>query len=224
MRCWRSALFRYAGDHDAMKTLSVSTHPLVQTGLARIRDKATPSEDFRRHVREVSALLFAQASADLETVPVEIETPIERTTGAALSRDVVLVPILRAGLGMVDGIWPLIPTAQVAHIGIYRDEVTAKPQPYYSKIPPGLSEGDVFLLDPMLATGQSAVEAVNQLKNYGAKRIRFVCLIASPQGVETFHAAHPEIAITTAALDLRLNERCYIVPGLGDAGDRYFGT
>jgi uracil phosphoribosyltransferase len=207
-----------------MKTLTVSTHPLVLTGLSRLRDKNTSSDDFRRHVREVSALLFAQASADLETRPVEIETPIERTTGTALSRSVVLVPILRAGLGMVDGVWPLIPTAQVAHIGIYRDEATAKPQPYYSKVPPGLGDGDVFLLDPMLATGQSAVEAVNQLKSYGAKRIRFVCLIATPEGVETFHTAHPEIPITAGALDRALNERSYIVPGLGDAGDRYFGT
>jgi len=207
-----------------MKTLTVSTHPLVLAGLSRLRDKNTSSDDFRRHVREVSALLFAQASADLETRPVEIETPIERTTGTALSRSVVLVPILRAGLGMVDGVWPLIPTAQVAHIGIYRDDATAKPQPYYSKVPPGLGDGDVFLLDPMLATGQSAVEAVNQLKSYGAKRIRFVCLIAAPEGVETFHAAHPEIPITTGALDRALNERSYIVPGLGDAGDRYFGT
>jgi uracil phosphoribosyltransferase len=207
-----------------MKTLTVSTHPLVLAGLSRLRDKNTSSDDFRRHVREVSALLFAQASADLETQPVEIETPIERTTGTALSRSVVLVPILRAGLGMVDGVWPLIPTAQVAHIGIYRDDATAKPQPYYSKVPPGLGDGDVFLLDPMLATGQSAVEAVNQLKSYGAKRIRFVCLIAAPEGVETFHAAHPEIPITTGALDRALNERSYIVPGLGDAGDRYFGT
>ena len=207
-----------------MKALNVSTHPLVQTGLTHLRDKTTSSDDFRRHVREVSALLFAQASADLETRSVDILTPIEPTTGTALSRAVVLVPILRAGLGMVDGIWPLIPTAQIAHIGIYRDEATAKPQPYYSKVPPGLGEGDVFLLDPMLATGQSAVEAVNQLKAYGAKRIRFVCLISSPEGIETFHAAHPEIPITTGALDRGLNERSYIVPGLGDAGDRYFGT
>lgn len=189
-----------------------------------MRDKRTSSEEFRRHVREVSALLFAQASADLETVPVEIETPIERTTGTELSRVVVLVPILRAGLGMVDGVWPLVPTAQIAHIGIYRDEATAKPQPYYSKLPPGLGDGDVFLLDPMLATGQSAVEAVNQLKAHGARNIRFLCLIAAPQGVETFHGAHPEIPITAGALDRCLNEKSYIVPGLGDAGDRYFGT
>lgn len=209
---------------ETMKALTVSSHPLVRIGLSRLRDKQTSSDEFRRNLRKVAALLFAQASADLETRPTEIETPIEPATGAELSRPVVLVPILRAGLGMVDGIWPLIPRAQIAHIGIYRDEETALPQPYYSRMPTQPDSVDVFLLDPMLATGQSAVEAATQLKNAGATRIRFVCIIAAPQGVDTFHRTHPEIPITTGALDLGLNDRSYIVPGLGDAGDRYFGT
>ncbi len=207
-----------------MNLLTISTHPLVQTGLGRIRQKSTPSDDFRRHVREVSALLFAEASATLETRSIDIETPVARTTGLTLARPIVLVPILRAGLGMVDGIWPLAPTAQIGHIGIYRDEATARPQPYYSKLPPTLAEADVFLLDPMLATGYSAVEAADQLKAHGAKRLRFLCLIAAPTGVETFHRSHPEVPVSAGAVDLGLNDRSYIVPGLGDAGDRYFGT
>jgi uracil phosphoribosyltransferase len=207
-----------------MNSLTICTHPLVQTGLSRMREKSTPPDDFRRYLREVSALLFAEAARDLEIRPIELTTPLERTTGNALVRPVVLVPILRAGLGMVDGVWPLAPSAQIAHIGIYRDEATARPQPYYSKFPPALDTADVFLLDPMLATGQSAVEAANQLKAYGARHIRFVCIIAAPAGVETFHRAHPEIPVSTASLDRGLDFRSYILPGLGDAGDRYFGT
>jgi uracil phosphoribosyltransferase len=205
-------------------SVTVCTHPLLQSGLARLRDCQTSCDAFRRHVREMSMLLFVEASRDLETGVMEITTPLEKTTGRVLIHPIVLVPILRAGLGMVDGIWPLVPTAQLAHIGIYRDEETARPHPYYSKFGPALDTADVFLLDPMLATGQSAVEAVNQLKAHGAARLRFICLLSAPPGLETFHAAHPDVPIFTAAVDDHLNAHSYIVPGLGDAGDRYFGT
>lgn len=169
-------------------------------------------------------LLFVEASRDLETGAVEVATPLAQTTGRALVHPIVLVPILRAGLGMVDGIWPLVPTAQLAHIGIYRDEQTARPHPYYSKFGPALDTADIFLLDPMLATGQSAVEAANQLKAHGASRLRFICLLSAPPGLDTFHDAHPDVPVFTAAIDECLNAHSYIVPGLGDAGDRYFGT
>ncbi|MFN0128300.1 MAG: uracil phosphoribosyltransferase [Verrucomicrobiales bacterium] len=205
-------------------SLNVCAHPLLQAGLTRLRDRDTTCDAFRRHVREMSMLLFVEASRDLPTQEVSVSTPLAVTTGRALVHPLVLVPILRAGLGMVDGIWPLVPTAELAHIGIYRDEETALPHPYYSRFCPALHTADVFLLDPMLATGQSAVEAVNQLKAHGATRLKFVCLLSAPPGLETFHRAHGDVPIFTAAVDERLNEQSYIVPGLGDAGDRYFGT
>ena len=204
--------------------VTLCSHPLLQAGLARLRDRRTACDEFRRHLREMSLLLFIEASRDLETESVPVTTPLEPTTGRVLARPIVLVPILRAGLGMVDGIWPLVPTAQLAHIGIYRDEATALPHPYYSKFGPGLATGEVFLLDPMLATGRSAIEAVNQLKTQGVQRLRFICLVAAPDGLGAFQAAHPDVPVFTSAVDLRLNEESYIVPGLGDAGDRYFGT
>jgi len=204
--------------------VTLCSHPLLQAGLARLRDRRTACDEFRRHLREMSLLLFIEASRDLETESVPVTTPLEPTTGRVLARPIVLVPILRAGLGMVDGIWPLVPTAQLAHIGIYRDEATALPHPYYSKFGPGLETGEVFLLDPMLATGRSAIEAVNQLKTRGVRRLRFICLVAAPDGLSAFQAAHPDVPVFTSAVDLRLNEESYIVPGLGDAGDRYFGT
>ena len=147
-----------------------------------------------------------------------------RAGGVAFARRIVLAPVLRAALGMVDGIWPLAPDAEVAHLGICRDEITARPQPYYSKFPADLRGADVFALDPMLATGQSAVEAVNQLKAHGASQLAFLCVISCPQGIDTFHRHHPEVPVFTGAVDPGLDERFYIVPGLGDAGDRYFGT
>jgi uracil phosphoribosyltransferase len=207
-----------------MNSLTVCTHPLIQSALSRLRDHRTDCEEFRRHLRGMSMLLFVEAARDLETRTVEVTTPMEKTTGRKLVHPIVLVPILRAGLGMVDGIWPVVPAAQLAHIGIYRDEETARPHPYYSKFGPDLNSAEVFLLDPMLATGQSAVEAVNQLKAHGASRLRFICLVSAPEGIKTFHAAHPDVPVFTATVDLRLNEHSYIVPGLGDAGDRYFGT
>jgi uracil phosphoribosyltransferase len=204
--------------------LTVVQHPLVHIGLTRLRMVSTPPAEFRRHLREVAALIFAEATRTLPTREVEITTPLARTTGADFLRPVVLAPILRAALGMVDGIWPALTTAQVAHIGIFRDEATTKPVPYYAKYPADLDKADVFLLDPMLATGQSAAVAADQLKANGAKSIRFLSIISCPQGLEYFHSQHPDIPVYTGAVDLGLNERSYIVPGLGDAGDRYFGT
>jgi uracil phosphoribosyltransferase len=213
-----------ATDQSAGPSVTVCTHPLLQTALASLRDHRTPCDAFRRQVRSMSRFLFIEASRDLETSALDVPTPLQKTTGRMLVHPIVLVPILRAGLGMVDGIWPLVPTAQIAHVGIYRDEETARPHPYYSKFPPAINTADVFLLDPMLATGQSAVEAARQLKAHGVERLRFVCLIAAPPGLETFHCAHPDVPVFTAAVDERLNAQSYIVPGLGDAGDRYFGT
>jgi uracil phosphoribosyltransferase len=207
-----------------MPRLVVVDHPLAQVAITRLRSASTPPPDFRRHLRELSALIFIEATRDLDTTPTEVTTPMARAGGAALVRRIVLAPVLRAALGMVDGIWPLAPDAEVAHLGICRDEVTARPQPYYSKFPAGLRSADVFALDPMLATGQSAVEALNQLKAHGASRLTFLCIISCPQGIDTFHRHHPDVPVITGAVDRGLNPRFYIIPGLGDAGDRYFGT
>jgi uracil phosphoribosyltransferase len=172
----------------------------------------------------VATLLLFEATRHFETAEAEVRTPLGRARGAELVRPVVLAPILRAGLGLVDALWPLLPEAAIAHLGIYRDEATVLPQPYYSKIPEGLEEAEVLVLDPMLATGRSAVEAVNQLKAHGARRLTFLSIICCPQGLETFHSAHPDVPLYTGAVDSGLDARSYILPGLGDAGDRYFGT
>ncbi|MGI8603120.1 MAG: uracil phosphoribosyltransferase [Verrucomicrobiales bacterium] len=207
-----------------MSFLNIVSHPMAQTALSRLRSIGTRPPDFRRHLREASAVIFIEATRRLETRDVEVTTPLARTSGVSLPRPIVLAPVLRAALGMLDGIWHIAPEAQIAHLGIYRDEVTLRPQPYYSKFPDSLEEADVFALDPMLATGQSAIEAVNQLKAHGARRLTFLSLIGSPAGLEAFHSAHPEVPVFIAAVDRGLNEQSYIVPGLGDAGDRYFGT
>ena len=205
-------------------SLHVLHHPIASVCVTQLRDLRTSSERFRVAMQRLSALVFAEASKDIPLSGIEVQTPITSTTGHEFSRPVVLVPILRAGLGMVDGILSLVPDAVVAHVGIARDEATAKPQSYYAKLPPLLAHAEVFLLDPMLATGGSAVSAVQQLKDVGAKSIKLVGIIAAPEGVSAFTSAHPDVPIFTAALDEKLNERSYIVPGLGDAGDRYFGT
>ncbi len=204
--------------------LNVVSHPLAQAALGRMRAASASPAVFRQAMREASVWIFAEASRSLETVETDVATPLARTVALQLARPVVLAPILRAGLGMADSILPLVPEAQVAHIGIYRDEETATPRAYYAKFPPRMREADVFLLDPMLATGQSAVEAARQIKEIGVTRLSLLTVISCPPGVETFRAAHPDVPIFTAAVDLGLNERAYIVPGLGDAGDRYFGT
>jgi uracil phosphoribosyltransferase len=207
-----------------MSTVSASTHPLVAHKLSRLRDKSTDPKRFRELVREIAALLAYEATADLQTIPRDVETPLTKMTGADLKEKVGLVPILRAGLGMVEGIWELMPSAEVWHIGLYRDERTLKPVEYYNKLPTEPTVSVCLILDPMLATGGSATATVNVLKRWGAKKIKFVGLIGAPEGIARLQTDHPDVDIFLAAIDDHLNEKGYIVPGLGDAGDRQFGT
>ncbi len=204
--------------------LRVFDHPLIQTKLTRLRDRATVTGDFRRLLNEIAALMTFEISRDFPTKEVAVVTPLERTVGRALSRPVTLVPILRAGMGMTDGILALIPEARVGHIGIYRDESSLEPVAYYAKFPPDMAQGPVLLVDPMLATGGSATHAVGELKKRGCRDIKMVCLVCAPPGVMRLGEHHPDVVVYTASLDRQLNERGYILPGLGDAGDRIFGT
>jgi uracil phosphoribosyltransferase len=205
-------------------SLHVSTHPLVAHKLTRLRDKGTTPKQFRELVRELSWLLGYEAMRDLTTRPRAIETPLEPMDGAELEPPVGLVPVLRAGLGMVDAMLELMPTAQVWHIGLYRDERTLKPVEYYNKLPDAATVQVCLILDPMLATGGSSAATVDILKAWGAAKIKQVSLIAAPEGIATLSEAHPDVDIHVAAVDRQLNERGYIMPGLGDAGDRQFGT
>jgi uracil phosphoribosyltransferase len=205
--------------------LTVLDHPLIQHKLSLLRDRHTSTRDFKQLVSEIAMLMAYEVTKDLPTEPVEVDTPLERMTGRQVSgKKLTLVPILRAGLGMVEGIAQLIPSARVGHIGLYRDHDTLKPVDYYFKIPAAEIERDFFILDPMLATGGSAVAAVGALKDAGARRIRFLCLVAAPEGVGRMLERHPEVPVFAAALDRQLNSQGYILPGLGDAGDRLFGT
>ena len=207
-----------------MSNIFPSTHPLVAHKLTRLRSVDTEPKKFRELVRELAALLAYEATADLLTVPKDVQTPLAVTTGAELKEKIGLVPILRAGLGMVEGVWGLMPSAEVWHIGIYRDERTMKPVEYYNKLPLEPTVSVCLILDPMLATGGSAIATVDVLKRWGVRRIKFVGLIAAPEGIEALQARHPDVPIHLAAIDERLNENKYILPGLGDAGDRQFGT
>jgi len=207
-----------------MNNVYSSTHPLVQHKLARLRDKNTKPKKFRELVREISALIAYEATADLLTCPVKVTTPIADTEGQDLKDKIGLVPILRSGLGMVEGIWSLMPSAEVWHIGLYRDEQTLKPVAYYNRLPVAPTVSVCLILDPMLATGGSAVATVDILKNWGVSKIKFLGLIAAPEGIQRLQDAHPDVPIYLAAIDQGLNENAYIVPGLGDAGDRQFGT
>lgn len=202
----------------------VVTHPLAQIHLTAMRRQDTPPAQFRWHLHRLAEILFTVASRGLETAEVTLQTPLAETQGHAFARPLVLVPILRAGLGLSDAIHALVPEAVVAHIGIARCEETAQPRPYYAKLPVVLYEADVFVLDPMLATGGSACEGLRQLKEAGAHRITMICVVSCPEGLAALNRAHPDVPVYTAAIDDGLNEKCYIVPGLGDAGDRYFGT
>lgn len=205
--------------------LTVVAHPLVQHKVTLLRDKNAATRDFKALVNEIATLMAYEATKDLLLEPVEVETPLEKTTGVRVAgKKLALVPILRAGLGMVDGIIELIPNARVGHIGLYRDHATLEPVHYYFKIPGDEEDRLFLLLDPMLATGGSAVQAATTLKQVGARRVRFLCLVAAPEGVRRMLEAHPDVPIYTAALDRELNEHGYILPGLGDAGDRLFGT
>ena len=207
-----------------MNNVFESTHPLVKHKLTRLRDEATKPKKFRELVRELGALLTYEATADLATSQVEVKTPMAITVGENLSDKIGLVPILRAGLGMVEGVWELMPSAEVWHIGLYRDEQTLKPVAYYNRLPIAPTVAVCLILDPMLATGGSAVATVDILKKWGVAKIKFVGLIGAPEGIRRLNEAHPDVPIHLAAVDNHLNEHGYIIPGLGDAGDRQFGT
>ncbi|WP_296954483.1 uracil phosphoribosyltransferase [uncultured Dialister sp.] len=204
--------------------IHVIDHPLIQHKLTIMRQKGTSSGEFRTLLKEITLLMGYELTRDLPLEDFEIETPLEKTTGKRVAgKKLGIVPILRAGFGMVDGFLDLVPSARVGVIGLYRDPVTAKPIEYYCKLPDVINR-DFILLDPMLATGGSAVAAIDMMKEHGVKNIKFMCLVAAPEGVEVVNKAHPEVPIYTAALDRQLNEKKYILPGLGDAGDRIFGT
>ncbi len=200
-------------------------HPLISHKLAILRDKHTGTKEFREIISELSSFLCYEALRDASLKEVEIETPITKTKGQMINEDdYAFVPILRAGTGMLDGLIKVMPNAKIGHIGMYRNEETLKPVRYYYKVPKGLSEREVILLDPMLATGGSGVDAINSLKESGAKKIKFLCIIAAPEGIKKIQELHPDVQIYCTAIDEKLNEVGYIVPGLGDAGDRIFGT
>jgi len=207
-----------------MARLNILDHPLIQSKLTIMRDVRTDNEAFRQLLDELTALMVYEITRDYPLRDRTVRTPLEETTGKGLDVPVVLVPILRAGTGMLSGVLHLIPMAKVGHIGLYRDPQTLEPVEYYCKLPPELPQAQILLVDPMLATGGSAVAATDVIKREGGRQIQFLCLVAAPEGVETYTAAHPEVPIYTAALDRKLNEKGYILPGLGDAGDRIFGT
>jgi uracil phosphoribosyltransferase len=204
--------------------LVVVDHPVLADRLTVLRDRETGHGDFRQALFEASAILAVEAARDLPVVEVPVETPLEPTSGSRLPSEIAVVPVLRAGLGMVDAFLRLLPDARVGHLGLYRDEDTLEPFEYYERMPPGLAEAHVFVVDPMLATGGSAVHALDRLKAAGARRIALVCLVVAPQGLAAVEAHHPEVPVWTAAVDRELDENAYIRPGLGDAGDRVFGT
>ena len=207
-----------------MENVFLSDHPLVKHKMAKLRDINTQPKKFRELIKEIAGLLTYEATRDLLIKPTEVETPIATAKGAELIEKIGLVPILRSGLGMVQGIWELMPSAEVWHIGIYRDEESLKPVEYYNKLPISPTVGVCLILDPMLATGGSASATIDILKRWGVQRIKFLGIIAAPEGIHEVHKNHPEVPIHLAAIDEHLNEDGYIVPGLGDAGDRQFGT
>jgi uracil phosphoribosyltransferase len=204
--------------------LTVVEHPVLADRLVTLRDRATPHGAFRRALEEASAILAIEATRDLPTRDVTVDTPLEPANGDVLLGEVAIVPVLRAGLGMVDGFLKLLPDARVGHLGMYRDEEDLAPVDYFERLPPGLAEAHVFVPDPMLATGGSAVHALNRLKEAGAQRLRLICIVSAPEGVEAVQDAHPDVPIWTAAVDRELDGNGFIRPGLGDAGDRVFGT
>jgi uracil phosphoribosyltransferase len=199
-------------------------HPVIQTKLTELRDFTADHRKFRTLLNEIGALMVYEVTRDWPTVPKPVQTPLERTTGRVLARKVTLVPILRAGLGMAEGVLRMLPDARMGHLGVYRNEKTLEPVSYYQKFPPDIASTEVLLIDPMLATGGSGSAAVTVLKGLGVTSMKFVCLVAAPEGIEALHRHHPEVQIYTAAVDRQLNEKGYILPGLGDAGDRIFGT
>ena len=207
-----------------MIKVNILDHPLIQHKLTQIRQKDTPTTQFRQMINEIGGLMVYEITRDLPLEQVEIETPVATTKANVIAgKKMVVVPILRAGLGMVDGILKMIPSARIGHIGIFRDEETLQPVEYFAKFPDELDQRDIFIVDPMLATGGSAIAAINSIKQRGAKNIKLVCLVGAPEGVKAVNEAHPDVTIYLASLDEKLNDKGYIVPGLGDAGDRIFG-
>ena len=207
-----------------MAKVTVMDHPLIQHKITILRNKETPVKEFRALANEIALLMGYEATRDLTLRDVEVETPLTKTMGKEVTKDIAVIPILRAGLGMVDAMLSLFPAAKVGHIGLYRDPETHKPVEYYCKLPTEIEERTSIVVDPMLATGGSAAAAIDFLKAKGAKNIKFMCLIAAPEGVKVLSEAHPDVDIFIGSLDEKLNDHCYIVPGLGDAGDRLFGT
>ena len=207
-----------------MSKVYVMDHPLIQHKITMLRDEKTTVKDFRELANEIALLMGYEATKDLELTDTKVKTPMEETIGKTIAKQVAVVPILRAGLGMVDAIVSLIPAAKVGHVGLYRDPETHEPVEYYCKLPTDVANSEVFLLDPMVATGGSAIAAIQFLKNYGVKRIKLISILSVPSAVEAIQEAHPDVDIYCAGVDEKLNEKGYIVPGLGDAGDRMFGT
>ena len=207
-----------------MTNVLLIDHPVIQTKLTELRDYTTDHRKFRALLDEIAGLMVYEVTRDWPTTPKPVQTPLERTTGRVLARQVTLVPILRAGLGMADGVLKMLPDARMGHLGVYRNEQTLEPVSYYQKLPPDIASTEVLLIDPMLATGGSGSAAVSFLKKAGVTSMKFVCLVAAPEGIQALHAHHPEVPIYTAAIDRELNSKGYIMPGLGDAGDRIFGT
>ncbi len=208
-----------------LKNVTIFDHPLIQHKTTVMRMKSTSNKEFRESVEEITMLMCYEALRDLPLEEIEIETPITKTRQKVIKgKKLAVVPILRAGLGMVNGLLNLVPSAKVGHIGMYRDEETFEPHEYYCKLPPDIEERLIVVVDPMLATGGSAIDAITQIKSYGGKHIKFLCLIAAPEGIKALNDAHPDVQIYCANVDEGLNEKCYIIPGLGDAGDRIFGT
>ena len=208
-----------------MVKVNILDHPLIQHKLTQIRQKDTSTTQFRQMINEIGGLMVYEITRDLPLEQIEIETPVAKTKANVIAgKKMVVVPILRAGLGMVDGILQMIPSARIGNIGIFRDEETLQPVEYFAKFPEELDQRDIFIVDPMLATGGSAIAAINSIKQRGAKNIKLVCLVGAPEGVKAINEAHPDVTVYLASLDEKLNEKGYIVPGLGDAGDRIFGT
>ena len=207
-----------------MTNVILFDHPVIQTKLADLRDFSTDYREFRALLGEIASLMVYEVTRDWPTKPKIIQTPLEKMTGKVLAREVTLVPILRAGLGMAEGVLHMLPEARMGHLGVRRDEATLQPIAYYQKLPPDIADTEVILIDPMLATGGSATAAIAYLKKAGVSSMKFVCLVAAPEGISAVHREHPEVQIYCAAVDRQLNEKGYILPGLGDAGDRVFGT
>ena len=210
---------------ETMENVMVMDHPLIQHKISKLRDEKTGTNEFRRLVSEIAMLMGFEALRDLPTEDVEIQTPIEKCmTPMIAGKKMAIVPILRAGLGMVDGVLSLVPSAKVGHIGLYRDPETHEPQEYYCKLPEPIEQRTILVVDPMLPTGGSGSDAIKMIKEHGGKKIKFMCIIAAPEGLKRLHEDHPDVQIYVGALDRELNENAYICPGLGDAGDRIFGT